>query len=531
MLQNSIRRKLLVLVLIAQLGTVLALALTSGRISGNAETEHTARVLSSNASDSAQAVRAHLEPAEALVDLTSSLLAADDVANTSIQSAFTEALARTPQMSGAFLASPDGDFLFVSRVGDGLRLKETVVDENSRTTTIERLDADGSLIDSAEDPTDTFDPTVRPWYTGAVESNTEAVWTEPYVFFTSQQLGITAARAVVRDGELIGVVGADIELGELSNFLSELDVEASGGTILVDRAGTVVAHPNPDLLRVTEGEGFRTVSILELDDPYAQSATAVLLNDNSATQGVQDFDDDTAGASRVAFESVEVGNLDWTLGVYSPSGAIVEELTTARAQERVLTITIGVLTFLLFAIFIYPATRNIDELAESATTDELTGLPNRRRIMADAARLAVMDGKRAVAMLDVDYFKQVNDELGHQAGDEVLKSVALRLSSALPDGADIGRIGGEEFLILLPGLGAGEAERIAERLRQTIRNVPFETNAGDVNVSVSIGVATAKQTSTRDALIAIADTALREAKTAGRDTVTMQRLSDAQAAA
>ncbi len=526
LLVSSIRRKLLTLLLVAQLGTVLALALTAGRISESAESEHTARVLSANAAESANAVQAHLEPAEAIVDLTSSLLVDGDIDNAALEDSFQEALTRTPQMSGVFLASPDGDFLFVSREAEGFRHKITEVDGISRTTMLDFYAEDGDLIDSMEDPTDTYDPTVRPWYEGAVANTDQAVWTEPYVFFTSQQLGITAARSIVRNGEVVGVVGADIELGELSTFLAELDVEESGGTILVDRSGTVVAHPDTDLLQVPDGEGFRTVSILELGDPYAQSATAVLLNDtDNASTGVQDFTDEAAGPSRVAFESVNFGNVDWTLGVYAPADAIVADLTNARAQERVLTITIGVLTVLLFGLFVFPATRRIDDLAEFAATDALTGLPNRRTIMADAERLAGNTGDRSVAMLDVDYFKQVNDKYGHQTGDVVLKSVAHRLIAALPEGADIGRIGGEEFLILLPDHGASSAERTAERLRQTVRNVAIETDAGDVNVSVSIGVASATKTATRDTLMSIADTALREAKRTGRDAVVVQQLS------
>ena len=524
-MQNTLRRRLLFLLLAAQVATVLARVLVSGRFSSAAEADHTARLLSANASESAEAIRAHLEPAEALVDLTSNLLISGDLEREALQDTFHEAITRTPQMSGAFLASPDGDFLFVSRDGDDFLHKYTTVDGPTRSTSFELLDEDGELLDAFEDPDDNFDPTVRPWFLGAVETQTEAVWTQPYVFFTSGDLGITASRAVVRNGELVGVVGADIALGELSEFLRELDTSTDGGTILVDRRGTVIAHPNADLLRVPDGEGFRTVSILELQDSYAQSATSTLLNAN-AVAGVQDFDDETAGESRVAFENVEFGNVDWTLGVYAPSGSIVAELTNARGQERALTAIVGVLTILLVLLFALPATRDIDDLEEIASTDTLTGLPNRRVILDDAVELAAANGERALAMLDIDHFKQVNQEYGHQVGDEVLKAVASRLSSALPEGAAIGRIGGEEFLVLLPDHDEAQATTTAERLRSTVRNVPVETGVGTVSVSVSIGVASATRPSNRDTLVSIADTALREAKRSSRYMVVTERLNE-----
>lgn len=525
-MQSALRRKLLFLLLTAQAGTVLALVLTGGRISSAAEDSHTARLLSANAAESAEAVRTHLEPAEAVADLISSLLSSGEIDNDAIESTFHEALSRTPQMSGAFVGSPDGDFLFVSRDGENIRYKTTTVDGSDRTTVFETFDEDGQLLDTFEDPDDDFDPTTRPWFLGAAETQGEAVWTDPYVFFTSGQLGITSSRAIVRDGELLGVVGADIELGELSDFLSELDASEEGGTILVDRNSTVIAHPNTDLLRVPDGDGFRTVSILEIDDAYAQSATSVLLSDNEVgTNGVQDFDDETRGPSRVAFESVEFGNVDWTLGVYAPSDAIVGELVDARGQERILTAVIGALTILLVGIFVYPATRDIEDLEERASIDTLTGIANRRVIMNRAAAVAAQDQRRALAMLDIDFFKQVNDEFGHQVGDQVLVAVADRLNSAIPDGAEIGRVGGEEFLILLPHHDDKKAERTSERLRQTIRNVPIDTDAGNVTVSVSIGVAVAVNATTRDTLVSIADTALREAKRSGRDSVVVQRLN------
>ncbi len=523
----ALRQRLLIVVLGAQIITVLALVLTMGRISSGAEADHTERLLSANAAESAEAIRAHLAPAESVVNLTTSLLEAEDVDVSSLEAVFREALDNASQISGVFLGSPDGDFTFVSRAEEDYRHKVTTVDGDDRTTVITVYREDRSVVESFEDPLDTYDPTTRPWFGRAVELSGDTAWTEPYVFFTSQQLGITVARAIERDGEVIGVIGADIELGELSDFLALLEVAEGGGTILVDRSGTVLAHPDAELLRAEDGDGYRTVSILEFEDSYAQSATAVLLQGEEALiSGVQGFYDPGVGPSRVSFELVEFGDVEWILGVYAPEDAIIEELVAARQRERVLAIIVGALTVIGAALALWPITRRIDTLAERASIDELTGLANRRIIMAEAIELAGDNDDRALAMLDIDHFKSINDNYGHQVGDQVLKTIALRLRDALPDGADIGRIGGEEFLLLLPDSREGSAHTTADRIRATVRNEPIRTTAGNIDVSVSIGVAATSQPTSREELLELADSALRQAKVGGRNAVVLKRLED-----
>lgn len=527
MLQSKLRRNLLVALLLAQVITVLVLVLTSGRISADAEQQHTAQLLSATAAESAEAVQAHLEPAEALVDLATALLSETALDDETLEQTFQASLARTPQIAGAFLGGPDQDFLFVSREEDGFRHKVTTVEGADRVTRIGQFDANGDLTFSFEDALDTYDPTSRPWYIAAETTETETVWTDPYVFFTSQQLGITVSRAVIRDGDFVGVVGVDIELGSLSEFLADLEISDVGGTLLFDNSSTVIAHPDGNLLQVPEGDGFRPVSIIELEDSYAQSATGAFLSgDGMLTEGIQDFGDDGEGPSRVVFESIDIENVDWLLGVFTPNGSLATELEEARGQERILSIIAGALTILLLGIFLLPATKKIDDLERTAATDELTGISNRRSIMTESDNFALGSGPRALAMLDIDYFKRVNDTHGHQVGDEVLKTVVERLSSALPEGATMGRVGGEEFVILLPHHTEDEAIATCERLRSTIQRRPVETQAGEIHVTVSLGVVTTSGTKARDTLLSIADAALGEAKNAGRDRVVHQAIHE-----
>ncbi|HEY0000840.1 MAG TPA: GGDEF domain-containing protein, partial [Actinoplanes sp.] len=165
------------------------------------------------------------------------------------------------------------------------------------------------------------------------------------------------------------------------------------------------------------------------------------------------------------------------------------------------------------------------QVNEHARTDALTGIANRRHFF-DAARGAIEAARRdgtplAAVMLDIDHFKKINDEYGHQAGDEVIREVVRRLSVTCRTGDLLARYGGEEFVLLLPDTGTDAAAAIAERLRADVANLPATTAAGPVPVTISIGVAHLAGAEEIDALLARADAGLYRAKTSGRDRVVL----------
>jgi diguanylate cyclase (GGDEF)-like protein len=129
-------------------------------------------------------------------------------------------------------------------------------------------------------------------------------------------------------------------------------------------------------------------------------------------------------------------------------------------------------------------------------------------------------GPVRLLMLDLDHFKEVNDTHGHPVGDEVLKQLAPLLQKARRELDRVGRIGGEEFGILLPGADIDSARRLAERLRARVEGSPFETSAGRCHLTISIGLASlASHREAAKALLRRADMALYEAKRAGRNCV------------
>jgi diguanylate cyclase (GGDEF)-like protein len=161
----------------------------------------------------------------------------------------------------------------------------------------------------------------------------------------------------------------------------------------------------------------------------------------------------------------------------------------------------------------------------SATHDFLTNLLSRAEILASLERELVRtqrEGRAAgVIMADVDGFKQINDTLGHPAGDAVLAEVARRLKSDLRLYDVAGRYGGEEFILVLPGCDLHTTARRADEIRRLVAHGPIVTPAGSVSVTVSMGVTATRvdSDSTIESVLQSADAALYRAKKAGRNRV------------
>ncbi|NJN04716.1 MAG: diguanylate cyclase [Leptolyngbyaceae cyanobacterium SL_1_1] len=165
------------------------------------------------------------------------------------------------------------------------------------------------------------------------------------------------------------------------------------------------------------------------------------------------------------------------------------------------------------------------EVEKVAATDELTGIANRRYLLELAAK-EFERAKRyrrslALVMIDIDHFKMVNDNYGHQVGDLVLQKMASAAVTTLRRGDTLGRFGGEEFIALLPETALPEAQEVAERLRQTIANLAIAVSSKhSLQITVSLGLSIyLPADATLDAIITRADAALYVAKAEGRNQV------------
>jgi two-component sensor histidine kinase/HAMP domain-containing protein len=273
----------------------------------------------------------YLNPAQDAASLTQRLADSDVISRqnkAALEQYFYEQLGLHADFAGIYLGSPTGEFLYVSRIDTkvtgGFRTKSISVNSGIKTTELIWKGPDQREIGREFDPTDAYDPRKRPWYIKAEEAE-KTIWTEPYIFFTSRKPGLTVASPVFDTaGRLAGVVGVDIEIDELSTFLSRLKVGKHGLAFILDRNGNVVAFPDSSKIkRPTDNDDgrWRLTKISELDDVLSRKAFA------SLHRPIQSFDIDRpvfgffrhAGKNyHTMFAPFSSPQWPWVIGIYIP---------------------------------------------------------------------------------------------------------------------------------------------------------------------------------------------------------------------
>src|SRR5258706_12197988 len=177
-------------------------------------------------------------------------------------------LREIPQIAIVSLADADGNYLMVRRGADGGVAIKTIrtLPGPRRVTVIER-NAAGREIGRTDDPTDTFDPRTRGWYTGGVQVGDGVFWTDPYIFFNDRRPGITVSTRHRATNGRDYVLGLDLALDSLSHFLASLEIGRNGRAIIIDNDGLLIATANPDaLVREVDGKPVNQ-HIDQIDDP------------------------------------------------------------------------------------------------------------------------------------------------------------------------------------------------------------------------------------------------------------------------
>jgi len=444
-----------------------------------------------------------------------------------------EQLRIAPQVDALFFGDVDGNFTFSKRTTQGearflSKLIRTALPAADRVTLITR-DANLGELSRQSDPGDAYDPRTRPWFELAGRSDREA-WTAPYIFYTSQQPGLTVARAV-RDaaGGLRGAVGADIELSALSHFLTTQRIGDFGAAFIVHANGDVLAHSAADSLaqQVEKGK-LRLRRLSEFDGATARIGTLVL--QNSPDLGVlsethyDTFDVDGRRYLSMLVPFLAQGESPWAMAVYAPADELAQTIREGQRKSIYLGITVSLLTITAILLVVLLLARPISRLQRQAREDPLTGLLNRRSFDEIAERTlkgAARTGRPVSAvMIDIDRFKPINDRHGHAVGDEVLQVVARRMRRGLSEGDLVARYGGEEFAALLPGATLHEGREVAERLRLLIGAKAIKSSGGPLDVTISLGVAATQDAADTIArLLDRADQGLLAAKRHGRNRV------------
>lgn len=303
--------------------------------------DHARYLLTDVGTNTIEHSKGFLKPAKGAAELATRLaenqvISSDDFQQ--LEKLLFQQLQISPQFAGVFYGEESGNFVYVMRSsGPGpFRTKIVRYDGSERTTDLIWRDDTYAVMDRKKDPADTYDPRTRLWYKSASAELT-SIWTDPYIFFTSQTPGITAASPVFgSDGEIQGVVGVDIGIEAISEFLSRLNIGDSGKALILNRNGDVIAHPNQDLIRTENPDGtFRFVNIAEIGDPVAQAAFGQLNSDDevSVAQEVSSrfkHGDATYVSTVMPVISPE---LPWTIAVYAPEADFTGQIKANRTQN------------------------------------------------------------------------------------------------------------------------------------------------------------------------------------------------------
>jgi len=335
--------------------------------------------------------------------------------------------------------------------------------------------------------------------------------------------------------------------GVVSNpYLENPDIQAVDGKLYTKKNPALMTRELSEMLEKSEGYFFHITSrnpINPGNKPDPAEAEALLAFETGTPE--RSWTEKVRGRTYIRYmaplkvqqsclechakQGYRVGDIR---GGISVSFDIQEIQGKLRTNLYIVTILALLTTGLLLGfvvIFFRQLVRKLtdarNQLERLATTDDMTGLFNRRQILRrfeeECERTRRSGGALCCLMLDVDHFKHVNDDFGHQAGDEVLRMIATQARKALRVYDAVGRYGGEEFIAILPGAELTTAQAIAERLRAAIETtVILQTATGEPRpITASLGLAQWRTGDTVEGLIHRADEALYRAKAGGRNRV------------
>lgn len=308
-------------------------------------------------------------------------------------------------------------------------------------------------------------------------------------------------------GNLLGVTGIGLKMDDVGRLLHSYEERYHKRIYMVNREGLIQIHSDQKLIEkvnIRQQKGIGEI--------------ASCLLSNTVSPVTCEYDDQ---GRHTLVRSRYIPEFEWFLIVEHAEGKDLRKLRETFVSNLIIGIAVTLLVIVINVLMVNYYQSKLEDLA---TTDELTGLPNRRfffiQARRDMANCFRAGRPVAILMIDIDHFKKVNDTYGHGVGDRILTETSVRLKQALREGDLAGRIGGEEFAVLLPETDMKSALKVAERLRRSVEKAVVTFGHENCSVTISVGVAVdAYQGENLEGLLEQADSALLRAKKLGRNRI------------
>ena len=443
---------------------------------------------------------------------------------------FLSQLRSNRSMNAMYLGRYDGSFVAVARFENSLladymepvlRAKVVSVVDGKRRIEWREYALSGDELNQWTDNADTFDPRVRTWYQNA-QGHEQPVWSNAFSLNTSKKLAI-AASVNLHDQKLAdaGVLGVSVELSQLSALVSAIPSARQSSAVILDNKFNEIAVSNAyisngvstDMMSSPVEEQSDNAALPKLVPPVDAQGKRLSAVD---TQWFSEGDTMVNVQRRIQLFD---GALQWRVLLQTP----VMELT--QAQKSVIyeglyrTLGIILIPGILALAVIFALGERIQRLHSRATIDFLTRALNREEFMtrfskrlAGNASSSDRSGEWIAVALDLDGFKQINDQHGHDAGDVILQTVVARLQQRVGRSGFVGRLGGDEFAIALKLRRGMNAQSAVESIRRSVVKGTVKSAKAVHQIGMTAGIATIRGNESVAALLERADRALISGK-------------------
>jgi len=457
-------------------------------------------------------------------------LIADGLLNASkndmLERYFLSQVRSNQSVNAMYLGRYDGSFVAVARFDQSLvddyrapvlRAKVVSVINGKREILWREYSLNGVALNQWADHNDTFDPRVRAWYQNA-KGHEQPVWTNAFSLNDSEKLAI-AASVNLHDQKHAdaGVLGISVELSKLSALATVMSSDSQTQAVILDNEFNVIAtsaSSRPEVANALDRPGNVSGLVLNAGLGYLVPPADVKGKPLPAVD-TNWFSKDNELAHMQRRIQLFDGALLWRMLLQKPVMEVNKEQLLVVHDGSYQITAIIVLPGMMALLLIFILGERIQRLHRRATIDFLTGAFNREEFMNRFAKRVASDasrpdrGERWIAVaLDLDGFKQINDQYGHDAGDVILQSVVCRLQQQLGRSGIVGRLGGDEFAVALKLQHGMKVQAAVESIRRSVVKSPIKSAHATHQVGMTAGIAVVTFQDTPDVALERADGAL-----------------------